>query len=65
MTDQLPEPEATIEVSSCRCQKSKCNSRRCAGRQNGLVCTEMRGHSDRKNELKDYMIEYMRKIINH
>ena len=41
MTDQLPAPEASIEMSLCRCQKSKYNNRRCVSRQNNLVCTEM------------------------
>ena len=57
MTDQLPALEATIEISLCRSQKPKCNSQRCVFRQNRIVCTEMCGCIDCKNELKEYITE--------
>ena len=57
MTDQLPALEAIIETWLCRCQKSKCKSQHCVCRQNGLVCAEMCGCIDSKNELKEYIIE--------
>ena len=57
MTDQLPALEATIEISLYRSQKSKCNTQRCVFRQNRIVCTEMCGCIDSKNELKEYITE--------
>ena len=56
MTDQLPAPEATeaIAMSLCRCQKSKCNSKRCVCKQEVLVCTKMCGCIDCENELKEF-----------
>ena len=57
MTDQLPALEATIEISLYRSQKSKCNTQRCVFRQNRIVCTEMCGSIDFKNELKGYITE--------
>ena len=56
MTDQLPAPKVTIEMSLCRCEKSDCNSRRCVCRKNGLVCTEMCGCIGCKNDRKEYII---------
>ena len=54
MTDQLPALEATeaIEMSLCRCLKSKCNSKHCVCKQKVLVCTRMCGCIDCENELK-------------
>ena len=57
MADQLQALEGTIEMSLCRCKKSKCNSQFCVYRQNGLVYTEMCDCNDCKNELKEYITE--------
>ena len=40
MTDQLPESDAVIKTSLCKCQKG-CNTMRCKCRRNELGCTEM------------------------
>ena len=39
-TDQLPAPEAAIEMVACGC-KSGCTTNRCKCKKNSLKCTEM------------------------
>ena len=41
MTDELPAPEATIELSVCSCSKTKCVSGRCKCHKNNLKCSDM------------------------
>ena len=53
--DRLSPQESTIEMSLCRCQKSRCNSRTCVCVQACLVCTKTCRCVDRKNELKEYI----------
>ena len=40
LTDELPAPEAAIEMSLCKC-KTGCSNMRCKCKKNSLVCTEM------------------------
>ena len=41
MTEELPAPEATIDMVSCKCTKTKCVSGRCRGHTNNLRCSEL------------------------
>ena len=40
LTNELPAPKATIDISSCKCKK-RCSNGRCSCERNHLVCTEM------------------------
>ena len=40
MTDGLPAPESSIELSSCGCKKTNCGTNKCSCRRNNLCCTE-------------------------
>lgn len=39
-TEELPAPQAIIEMARCKC-KSDCSSHRCSCRSKDLACTEM------------------------
>ena len=41
LTDELPAPEASIEMCTCKCNKIRCSSNYCICFKNDLVCTEM------------------------
>ena len=53
--DRLSPQESTIEMSLCRWQKSRCNSRPCVSGQTCLVSTKKCSCINRKNELKEYI----------
>ena len=41
MTDELPAPEYSLEMSSCGCKKTRCVTGRCQCSSNGLTCTDL------------------------
>ena len=41
LTDELPAPEASIEMCMCKCNKTRCSTNYCICFKNDLVCTEM------------------------
>ena len=41
MTDQLPAPEYSIELNSCKCKKTRCVKGKCSCSSNGLKCTDL------------------------
>ena len=41
MTDMLPAPKFSIELSSCHCKKTKCLNKQCTCAKNKLRCTEL------------------------
>ena len=41
MTDQLPAPDYSLELNSCKCKKSKCVKGKCSCSANGLRCTDL------------------------
>ena len=41
MTDQLPAPEFSIELTSCHCKATHCSQNQCSCRRNHLRCTEV------------------------
>ena len=40
MTDELPAPEFSLELTICGCKKSHCANNQCSCRKNKLLCTE-------------------------
>ncbi|KAL5262839.1 hypothetical protein ACHWQZ_G001063 [Mnemiopsis leidyi] len=40
MTDELPAPEISLELTVCKCKKSKCYNNQCSCHKNKLSCTE-------------------------
>ena len=48
--DQLPVPEAILELINCNCIKSKCITNKCSCRANSLVCTDVCNCYDCENE---------------
>ena len=40
MTDELPAPEFSLELTVCKCKKSKCSNNQCSCHENKLSCTE-------------------------
>ena len=49
MTDNLPAPLATIEMSVCKCDKSKCVRGNCRCYRNRIKCLAMCGCQHREN----------------
>ena len=41
MTEKLPAPEFSVDLTSCKCKKSKCGTKMCSCLRNGLKCTEV------------------------
>ena len=40
MSDELPAPEFSLELTICRCKKTHCANNQCSCRKHKLVCTE-------------------------
>ncbi|XP_047132181.1 uncharacterized protein LOC124811086 [Hydra vulgaris] len=55
-----PAPEDVLQLISCACKKSKCETRVCICRLHGLSCTELCGCSycENKNDSYDSLTEY-------
>ena len=49
MKDQLPAPEFSLELASCKCKKSKCSDKRCACFKLGFECSEVCGCTECEN----------------
>ena len=41
MTYKLPAPELSIDLTTCKCKKSKWGTKKCSFLRNGLKCTEV------------------------
>ena len=42
-TDEAPAPEAVLEIVSCNCNTSKCETQRCSCVKNNLPCSDVCG----------------------
>ena len=40
MTDELPAPESSLELTICKCNKTHCTTKQCSCLKNNLQCTE-------------------------
>ena len=54
MTDELPAPDFSLELTVCRCKKSNCANNQCSCRRHKLVCTEACHCSNCENEVLSF-----------
>jgi hypothetical protein len=59
MTNQLPAPEAVLQLIRCNCTKSFCATLKCKCKSNNLPCTDLCSCGSDEGEYLNTLVKYL------